>query len=108
MMLQRQFWIYYFKQNTLILSLIAYLVISVLLKSYTGIDFTIPCPYNYFLGIECYGCGLTTACTKLAKGDLVGASQTNWLVFIVLPTWIAFMVLDLQHLYQRFKKNTTE
>jgi len=79
-----------------------YFLITVLLKSYTGIDYTIPCIYRTFFGFKCYGCGMTTACTYIVKGDLNSAYQTNWLIFIVAPAFIFYIIRD----FIRFSKNS--
>jgi len=49
----------YFKKYWLTAVFFSYLVLSTILKSYTNIDFTIPCFIKYSTGHECYGCGLT-------------------------------------------------
>ncbi len=81
-----------------------YAILAVMLKSYTSLDITVPCLFNFFLGIKCWGCGLTTAATKVARFDLIGAFQTNPLSYIVLPAFTVYLFLDILE----FRKNTVK
>jgi hypothetical protein len=36
-----------------------------------------PCPFHYFTGIECPGCGMTRACIALGRGDISNALHYN-------------------------------
>jgi|694.fasta_scaffold08488_18 hypothetical protein len=46
------------------------------------------CLFKYFVGIECYGCGLTRAFQHAIHLDLIGAIEFNQLICIVFPLLI--------------------
>jgi len=82
----------YLRKNKISVAVLAYLVLSVLLKTATGIDVTAPCLIKLTTGHSCWGCGLTTATVHLLKLQFALAWETNALVFIALPA-IAFMLI---------------
>ena len=51
------------------------------------------CPILLVTGARCAGCGMTTALYKLLKWDIAGAFQANPLIFVVLATAVAALVL---------------
>jgi hypothetical protein len=54
--------------------------------SYTGVS--VPCPFRYFTGFLCPGCGITTLFLSLACGDLQSAKEANIFIFYTLPLFI--------------------
>lgn len=93
--------LHYLAHHRLITAVGLYFLVTVLIKSYTGLDYTIPCIFRTFLGFKCLGCGLTTACTHLAQGDTHSAYEANWLIFIVAPAGLFYLIKD----FRRFSQN---
>lgn len=59
----------------------------------------LPCPYKYYLGVECPGCGMQRAGIELLKGNIAES-------FFAYPPLIPFIVLILflmLHLLFKFK-----
>jgi hypothetical protein len=52
------------------------------------------CPFHYFLGLNCLGCGVTRACVSLLSGHVVDALRYNPLVLLVFP-FIAYRFASL-------------
>lgn len=65
-----------------------YILLSIIINS-MGIEFyTIPCVYKTLFGLNCFGCGLTTACIKLFQFDFIGAFNSNFLIYpliLIIP-----------------------
>tara|TARA_B100000678_G_C17978785_1_gene410151 strand:- start:199 stop:396 length:198 start_codon:yes stop_codon:yes gene_type:complete len=51
-------------------------------------------------GFDCPGCGLTTAFMHLLQLDAHGAFEANYLIFIILPAGLFFIIKD----YLRYRK----
>ena len=71
-----------------------YFFLSSILKSATTIDICIPCLWNFLFEIHCPACGLTTAFVHLLTLDVKGAFDSNWLIFIVIPIGIYYIIKD--------------
>lgn len=82
----------YIQKNKLTSMFWIYVFGSILLKVVTDIDVTISCPIKYFLGISCYGCGITSATVLMLKLDFVSAWKANPIAFIVDPLLLFFFV----------------
>jgi len=78
-----------------------YFFMSVLIKLFLGLDFTIPCLWRMAFGFECPGCGLTTAFIACLKLNFERAFNINPLIFIVIPAALIYIVKDISH----FKNN---
>ena len=78
-----------------------YFISSILGLLFFDIDVLIPCFFKTLFHFECYGCGMTTAFIKLLQFDVVGAFETNALLFVVLPIGTYIIFKD----YQRFGKH---
>lgn len=65
------------------------------------IAFFYKCPYDYFFGISCPGCGMTRACWALLKLDLEQAMYYH-------PLCILMPVLALGYILDRFHFVTIE
>lgn len=50
------------------------------------------CPTQWFLGIDCPGCGLLRGTHALCQGDIAGALDNNILLVIVIPFAIVMWV----------------
>lgn len=50
----------------------------------------LPCPVRYITGIPCPGCGMTRACTALARGQIAEAFTHNPLAFGLIALAIGF------------------
>lgn len=61
----------------------------------TGLS--IPCPVSLLSGhrLKCPGCGVTTMCLSLIKGDFGAAFNANPCLFILLPIWGIFIAVRL-------------
>ncbi len=60
--------------------------------SYTGLS--IPCPFRYFTGFLCPGCGITTLFLSLAHGNWQKAMQANAFLFYTGPFLFLSLVID--------------
>ena len=60
--------------------------------SYTGLS--IPCPFRYFAGFLCPGCGITTLFLSLAHGNWQRAVQANAFLFYTWPFLFLSLVID--------------
>lgn len=86
--------------NILMSIAILYIIISILLKSFSDINITIPCLWTTIFGMKCPGCGLTTASVELTHLHIQQAFQTNPLIFIILPAIAYYIISD----YRKFRK----
>jgi hypothetical protein len=50
------------------------------------------CPFSFFLGVPCPGCGLSRATFALLRGDVQGALAAHPLVFVALPGTVALLL----------------
>lgn len=56
----------------------------------TGIS--IPCIFYTITDLQCPGCGITTMCIALMKGDLQTARNANGFLFYTLPFFILLII----------------
>lgn len=91
----------YLVSNKIMSLVTIYFVISLILKMVCNINILIPCLWKTLFNIECPGCGLTTACINLLECDIVGAFNSNPLIFIILPIGIVYIFKD----YKKFKSD---
>lgn len=92
----------YLQSNILLVIVISYIFISVLLKSFFGINITIPCLWTTIFGVKCPGCGLTTASVELTHLHFAEAFKINPLVYLVVPAVIYYILSG----YFVFRKGT--
>ncbi len=90
----------YIKSNYIMFSVGIYFLFSTLLNVLTGINICIPCIWKTVFNISCPGCGLTTAFMDLLKLDIRHAFKMNWLIFVILPFGLYYLIKD----FKRFKK----
>jgi hypothetical protein len=55
------------------------------------------CLWKRFFGIECLGCGMTRALSRLLHGDLAAALAHNRLVVVVFPLLAVSIVRAIIH-----------
>jgi len=84
----------YIRRKNFILIVSSYILFSALMKSTIGIDICIPCIWQSIFGIHCPGCGLTTAFISIIEFDFKNAFETNWLIFIIIPLAIFYLIYD--------------
>lgn len=84
----------YIGQNKLVFTAGLYILFSSLVRIFFGIDIGIPCLWKSIFGINCPGCGLTTAFISLLEFDFEEAFRINWLIFIILPIGMVYVFLD--------------
>lgn len=58
----------------------------------TGLS--IPCPFHSLTGLECPGCGITTACLAVLRGDIRRAWEANAYLFLAAP--VIFFIIGRQ------------
>ena len=75
--------------------LLSYVTIGLMLRAYANIDICPPCLINKIFGINCWGCGLTTAFIHILRLEFVEAFNSNWLIIIVFPSIIFFTLNNL-------------
>jgi Protein of unknown function (DUF2752) len=66
-------------------SILLYLAAGILIQLISGHNYLPHCFWKTVTGMNCPGCGLTTALIKLIKLDIYGAWKTNNLIFIIFP-----------------------
>lgn len=71
-----------------------YITFSAILKTVSGIDICIPCIWKSIFGLNCPGCGLTTAFISLMELNFNHAFEANWLIFIIIPCGIYYLTQD--------------
>ena len=77
-----------------------YFLFSAILKPTANIDICIPCLWKSIFGVQCHGCGLTTALMSLIELNFKKASETNWLIFLIVPLGIYYVTRD----YAKFSR----
>jgi hypothetical protein len=75
-------------------SVVAYFLFSATLNVLTGIDICIPCIWKTLFDIHCPGCGLTKAFMCILELDFKKALESNWLIFIILPSGGYYLLQD--------------
>lgn len=94
--------LYFYAKQNLIIGLIGiYFIVSIILRSLTGIDICIPCVWRTLFDIECFGCGLTTAFQNLIQLNLSAALKSNWLIIVIVPLGLTYIIQD----FVKFKNN---
>ncbi len=84
----------YIAENKVLVAVGFYFMFSAILKIVSGIDICIPCIWKYTLGVNCPGCGLTTAFISMIELDFNHAFETNRLIFIIIPYGIYCITQD--------------
>lgn len=92
----------YIAINKIIVVVGAYFIFSAILKALTGIDFCIPCLWKTIFDFHCPGCGLTTAFISLMELDFKGASESNWIIFIIVPLGVYYFTIDFVRFNRKY------
>ena len=98
-----QYILKYIHSNIILSIAFLYIIISIILKSTSVIDITIPCLWTTIFGMKCPGCGLTTASVELTHFRFKEAFGINPLVYIVVPAFAYYIISD----YLKFRKKHT-
>ena len=84
-----------FKENIIPVSVVLYLVFSVLLKLFYAIDYLIPCFWKTFFGFECSGCGVSSSIIEIIKGNFLIAWEINKITILVLPLLLFYSIKEI-------------
>ena len=85
----------FFRENIIVVLVVLYFVFSVLLKSFSGIDYLIPCLWKTFFGFECSGCGITSSIIEIIKGNFLIAWEINKITFLVFPLLLFYSIKEI-------------
>ena len=85
----------FFRENTIVFLIVSYLVFSILLKAFSGIDYLIPCLWRAFFGFKCSGCGITSSIIEIIKGNFLIAWEINKITFLVLPLLLLYSIKEI-------------
>ena len=85
----------FFRENIIVALVVLYLVFSVLLKLFSGIDYLIPCLWKTFFGFECSGCGITSSIIEIIKGNFLVAWEINKITFLVFPLLLFYSIKEV-------------
>lgn len=88
------------KENKTILFWLALGSLYYCLVRYTGLS--LPCPFRYFTGYLCPGCGITTMLIAFADGDMDAAKKDNAFLFYTLFWLLISIVLRRYCLAKRY------
>lgn len=75
--------------KTALLILIAGLLYAVLIRT---TEFAVPCMFRLITGFKCPGCGITTACLAVLRGDICAARNANPFLFFIAPVLSVILV----------------
>ena len=79
--------------SSLIIFILIILVTYLIYYSFTGNG--IPCMFKKLTGLYCPGCGITRMFLSLLRFDIYQAFRYNPLVFILLATYLFYIIIDL-------------
>ena len=85
----------FFRENIIVVLVVSYLVFSVLLKLFSGIDYLIPCLWKTFFGFECSGCGITSSIIEIIKGNFLIAWELSKITFLILPLLLYYSFKEI-------------
>jgi hypothetical protein len=94
----------YISKNKILAIISLYFFSSTILKAVSNKDLCIPCIWKSIFGIQCPGCGLTTAFISLIKLNFKNAFETNWLIFIIVPFGIYYLTQDYLKFLKEYSK----
>lgn len=96
MILQKKYCaaIKYIARNKIFAIVGFYFLFSAILKATAEIDICIPCLWKSIFGVQCLGCGLTTAFISLIELDYRKAFESNWLIYIITPFGFYYLTQD--------------
>lgn len=79
--------------SSLIIFILIILITYLIYYSFTGNG--IPCMFKKLTGLYCPGCGITRMFLSLLRFDIYQAFRYNPLVFILLATYLFYIIIDL-------------
>lgn len=79
--------------SSLIIFILIILVTYLIYYLFTGNG--IPCIFKKLTGLYCPGCGITRMFLSLLRFDIYQAFRYNPLVFILLATYLFYIIIDL-------------
>jgi len=82
----------YVKENIILTIVVLYF--SVLLNILFGLNYLIPCLWQYFFDVECPGCGITSSVIQIFKGNFQLAWKINKLTFLVFPLLFIYSIKE--------------
>ena len=85
----------FFRENIIVVLVVSYLVFSIVLKLFSGIDYLIPCLWKIFFGFECSGCGITSSIIEIIKGNFLIAWELNKITFLILPLLLYYSFKEI-------------
>ena len=85
----------FFRENIIVVLVVSYLVFSIVLKLFSGIDYLIPCLWITFFGFECSGCGITSSIIEIIKGNFLIAWELNKITFLILPLLLYYSFKEI-------------
>ncbi len=73
-------------------------------------DSFIPCPFSFFLGVKCPGCGMTRAFMRILHGDFASSIKYNAysIIFFALFAliYLAIILRNIKIISIRFKSRS--
>ena len=84
----------YLTNRLFICLVLIYTIVAIGIKALFEIDICIPCLWKSIFGISCPGCGMTNAAIKLTELDIIGAYNSNALIFVVIPFCLFYFLFD--------------
>lgn len=81
---------------------LAYAMVGLVLRAVGSINILPPCLWTAIFHRHCPGCGITTACVHLLRGQWSAAWQSNPLVFPAVILIIGAILADFFKFYRTF------
>ncbi len=86
------------KTNFLFSLVVIFELIAVIIHWKLNIDIRIPCFFNYFFDIKCFGCGLTRSFEYILDLNFSKAFETNPMIY---PVFLGILILIIKD-YKKF------
>jgi len=87
------------KTNFLFSFIVIFEFISILINWKLNIDIRIPCLFNFFFDIKCFGCGLARSFEYILDMNFSKAFETNSMIY---PVILGVLILTIKD-YKKFK-----
>ena len=96
------YFIHLMKTNFLFSLVVLFEFIAILINWKLNIDIRIPCLFNFFFDIKCFGCGLTRSFEYILDLNFSKAFETNSMIYPVILGILILIIKD----YKKFKMNS--